>query len=170
MGPCSHIRNIVEVTARRARQSRRLARLHILCHGFENNWNLGGRMRTPAAHGGFELQLAMEGLSLFNYGLTSIWNGLVDETVLFACAPTDTARGNAGTWGYRRRFCGYLALTTGARVIATRDIQYDHNNNGPIDFGVWEGPLLEYSGANPDGARITNPSRYRVQRSRASAA
>lgn len=166
----SPIRTIVETTARRARQSRRLARLHILCHGFEANWSIGGQVCTPTAHGGFGLQLGMEGLSLFNYGLTRAWNGLVDEIVLFACAPADTYRENAGTWGDGRRFCGYLAATTGARVIAARDTQYYHHNDGPIDFGAWEGPVFEYSAANPEGVRIQDPSPYRVQRSRATAA
>lgn len=167
----SHIRNIVEVTARRARQSRRLAKLHILCHGFENNWDLGGRMCTPTAHGGFGLQLGLEGLSLFNYELTSAWNGLVDEIVLFACAPADTYRGNAGTWGDGRRFCGYLALTTAARVIAARDTQiYHYGGGGSIEFGPWEGPVFEYSAGNTDGARINDPSRYRVHSSRQAAA
>ena len=170
VGQRTHIRNIVEVTARRARQSRRLARLHILCHGFENNWNLGAGMCTPSAHGGFGLQLGTEGLSLFNYGLTAAWNGLVDEIVLFACAPAETYAPNVGTWGDGSRFCGYLALTTGARVIAGRDTQYYHHTNGPIDFRDWEGPVFEYSGANPDGQRVADPSRYHVQRSRATAA
>lgn len=164
------IRHIVEVTARRARQVRRLARLHILCHGFESNWDLGGQLCLPAAHGGFGLQLGLQGLNLFNYGLAAAWKGLVSEIVVFACAPADTYRGNAGTWGDGRRFCGYLALTTGARVIAARDTQYYFDTHGPIDFGDWEGPVYEFSEANPEGATIRDPSRYRVQRDRASAA
>ncbi len=166
----NHIRGIIETTARRARQAGRLARLHILCHGFEANWNLGGSMCTPTAHGGFGLQLGMEGLTLFNYGLTRVWSGLVDEIVLFACAPADTYAGNAGTWGDGRRFCGYLAATTGARVIAARDTQYYRHGDGPIDFGNWEGPVYEYTADNAEGRRLNDPSPYRVQRTRASAA
>lgn len=166
----THIRHILEVTARRARQSRKLARLHILCHGFESNWDLGGRMSLPSAHGGFGLQLGTEGLSLFNYGLTSAWKGLVDEIVLFACAPADTYHGNTGTWGDGKRFCGYLALTSGARVIAARDTQYYNDDSGPIDFHDWEGPVYQFSDASPEGSIILDPSPYRVQRDRASAA
>ncbi|MBS7809791.1 hypothetical protein [Roseococcus pinisoli] len=164
------IRHIVEVTARRARQSHRLNRLHILCHGFESNWDLGGQLCMPAAHGGFGLQLGREGLNLFNYGLVSAWKGLVDEIVVFACAPADTYRGNAGTWGDGKRFCGYLALTSAARVIAARDTQYYVHGDGPLDFEDWEGPVYEFSEASPEGALIRDPSRYRVQRDRASAA
>ena len=167
----TQIRHIVDWTARRARQARHLRRLHILCHGFENNWDLGGRMSLPAAHGGFGLQLGLEGLNLFNYGLTSAWRGLIDEIVLFACAPAETYSGNAGTWGDGKRFCGYLALTAGARVIAARDTQYYNYSAGhPIEFGDWEGPVLEFSEADPEGRRVMDPSRYRVQGSRAAAA
>ncbi|WP_421990860.1 hypothetical protein [Roseococcus sp.] len=166
----THIRHITEVVARRARQVRKLNRLHILCHGYENNWDLRGQMSLPAAHGGFGLQLGAEGLNLFNYGLTSAWKGLVDEIVLFACAPAETYHANAGTWGDGKRFCGYLALTSGARVIAARDTQYYNDDSGPIDFHDWEGPVYQFSDASPEGAIINNPSPYRVQRDRASAA
>lgn len=166
------INHIVDTVARRARQKRRLTRLHILCHGFEANWNLGAGMCTPSAHGGFGLQLGQQGLNLFNYGLTSAWNGLVDLIVVFACAPADTGAGNAGTWGDGKRFCGYLALTSGARVIAARDTQYYHHasDGKVIDFGDWEGPVYEFSNANPEGARVLNPGIYRVHRTAAAAA
>ncbi|MBW8270050.1 hypothetical protein [Caldovatus aquaticus] len=167
------IRHIVDTVARRARQRRRLARLHILCHGFEANWDLGSGACVPSAHGGFGLQLGREGLSLFNVGLTASWKGLVDLIVIFACAPADTYEANRGTWGDGRRFCGELALWSGARVIAARDTQYYFPGSGasdPIDFDAWEGPVYEFSEANPEGVRVLDPSPYRVQRDRASAA
>jgi hypothetical protein len=157
------IREIVNVVARRARERRRLRVLHILCHGFEETWNLSQQMCMPAAHGGFGLQLGAEGLDLFNVGLTRAWSGLIDLIVLFACAPADTAVYNRGTWGDGRRFVGELALHSGARVIAARDTQY-YNPSGVIDFGGWEGPVLEFSPANPEGVRVSNPNRYRVHR------
>ena len=58
----NHIRSIVDTTARRARQANGLGRLHILCHGFEANWDLGGQSSMPTAHGGFGLQLGSEGI------------------------------------------------------------------------------------------------------------
>jgi hypothetical protein len=171
VNPLTQIRHIVNTTAKRARQVGRLRRLHILCHGFEANWDLGGQMSLPSAHGGFGLQLGLEGLNLFNYGLTSAWRGLVSEIVLFACAPAETQAGNVGTWGDGKRFCGYLALTAGAKVVAARDTQYYHHSPGhPIEFGEWEGPVYEFSDANPEGTTIIDPSRYRVQSSRAAAA
>ena len=163
------IREIVDVVARRARERRRLRRLHILCHGFEANWNLSQQMCMPSAHGGFGLQLGREGLNLFNVSLTRAWNGLVDVIVLFACAPADTADYNRGTWGDGRRFAGELALISGARVIAARDTQR-YFPTGIIDFGDWEGPVFEFSQANPEGIRVTDPSPYRVHRSAQAAA
>jgi hypothetical protein len=167
------VRHIVDTVARRARERRRLARLHVLCHGFEVNWDLGSGMCVPAAHGGFGLQLGREGLNLFNVGLTASWKGLVELIVVFACAPADTYEANRGTWGDGRRFCGELALWSGARVIAARDTQrytYWPDGSQPIDFGAWEGPVYEFSGTNPEGARVLDPSPYRVQRDRASIA
>lgn len=164
VGASRPIREIVDVVARRARQRRRLSRLHILCHGFEATWNLSDQMCMPVAHGGFGLQLGREGLSLLNVDLTRAWSGLIDLIVVFACAPADTASYNRGTWGDGRRFVGELALHTGARVIAARDTQY-YNPSGVIDFGDWEGPVYEFSPDQPEGVRVTDPSRYRVHRS-----
>ncbi len=172
VGPRNGIRSIADTVSRRARQTTRLQKLHILCHGFEANWNLGSGMSVPTAHGGFGIQLGMEGLSLNNYRVVEPWNGLVREIVLFACAPADTGAGNSGTWGDGKRFCGYLALVTGATVIAARDTQYYQPTgvNGRIEFGAWEGPVYAFSGANPEGERIVDPSRYRVHNTRAAAA
>lgn len=169
----THIRHIVNTVARCARERRKLDRLHLLSHGFEVNWDLGNQRCTPDAHGGFGLQLGYEGLTLWTVHLTDAWRGLVDLIVLFACAPADTYEPNRGTWGDGRRFCGELALRTRARVIAARDTQtYRRWTDGsrPIDFGDWEGPVFEFSPANPEGTRIMDPGRYRVQRDRASAA
>lgn len=157
------VREVVDVVTRRAREKRKLSRLHILCHGFEGNWNLSEGMCMPAAHGGFGLQLGQEGLNLYNVGLTAAWSGLVDLIVLFACAPADTADYNRGTWGDGKRFVGELALHTGARVIAARDTQY-YNPSGIINFGDWEGPVFEFSPGSPDGVRVLDPSPYRVHR------
>jgi len=163
------VREIIDVVARRARERRRLNRLHILCHGFEAMWNFSDQMCMPVAHGGFGLQLGREGLNLFNVGLTRAWRGLVDLIVLFACAPADTASYNRGTWGDGRRFVGELALHSGTRVIAARDTQR-YDPNGVIDFDAWEGPVFEFSPDNPEGVRITDPSRYRVHNTAQAAA
>ena len=148
------IKHILLTVANSARRQRKLSLLHIFCHGYEANWNLGQQICTPGAAGGFGLQLGAEGLSLDNATQTTIWKGLIDRIVLFACAPADTGRGNEGTVGDGRRFCGELALWSGSEVIAARDTQYyntiqAHYRGGrtaknTIDFGAWEGPVYSF--------------------------
>ena len=89
-----------------------------------------------------------------------------------SCSPADTGSGNEGTRADGRRFCGYLAVTTGAKVVAARDTQHYNSVNMaiPIDFGGWEGPVFEFSDANPNGIQVADPSIYKTQRSRADAA
>lgn len=169
------IGHIISTVASSARRSGRLALLHIMCHGYEANWNLGQQICVPRAAGGFGLQLGAEGLSLENVSRTSIWKGLINRIVVFACAPADTMRGNEGTAGDGRRFCGELALWSGAEVIAARDTQYYNNVsahysrgrvvNDTIDFGGWEGPVYSFSAdsgygtpINPHAYNMTNPA------------
>ncbi len=139
----------------------KLAGLHLFCHGFEADWNLAAQMCMPTAHGGFGLQLCKEGLTLFNVSKTAAWKGLIQQIVLFACAPADTGAGNAGTYGDGKRFCGELALWSNAEVIAARDTQYydlskakysgGRSVANTIDFGAWEGPVYKFTPENPDG-------------------
>jgi hypothetical protein len=155
--------HVVRTVAKNGRQ-RKLSALHILCHGFEANWDLGAGTCVPAAHGGFGLQLGKEGLTLYNVSKTAAWDGLIDKIVLFACAPADTGAGNEGTWGDGKRFCGELALWTGAEVVAARDTQYYDTHrvaysggravNETIDFGDWEGPVFSYTRDRPAGVQI----------------
>jgi hypothetical protein len=142
----------------------RLSALHILCHGYEADWDLAGQVCTNQPHGGFGLQLAAEGLSLFNVGKTSSWKGLVETIVLFACAPADTGPGNAGTYGDGRRFVGELSLWSGARVVGARDTQYYNDASGKttIDFGAWEGPVYQFTPDTPEGSPIADPSVYKL--------
>jgi hypothetical protein len=154
------INHIVSVVANCARRQRKLSLLHIFCHGYEANWNLGEQSCTPGAAGGFGLQLGTEGLSLTNAARTAMWKGLIERIVLFACAPADTAQGNESTVGDGRRFCGELALWSGAEVIAARETQYYNTIrahyrggravNSTIDFGAWEGPVYSF---DPDSGQ-----------------
>jgi hypothetical protein len=151
--------------------SRPLDALHIFCHGYEANWNLGNQTCTPNAAGGFGLQLCSEGLTLFNASLTARWKDRVKRIVLFACAPADTGPGNAGTGGDGRRLCGEIALWSGAEVIAARDTQYyntvaanysaSRSIGNTIDFGAWEGPVYSFTASQPYGTPI-NPHAYNM--------
>ena len=162
--------HICQVVARRARERGRLRRLHILCHGYEDHEIHDAQQSVVNARGGFGLELGRDNLDLNNYGLASAWKNLVDEIVIFACATADSP--NQGRDGDGRRLCGYIALLANAKVIAARDTQYYHHASDarPIDFGAWEGPVYEFSPANPMGITIPDPSRYRVQRAAADAA
>lgn len=167
------ISRIVSTVAACARRRSKLAALHIMCHGYEANWNLGQQICTPNAAGGFGLQLGDEGLSLHNASTVTAWRGLVDRIVIFACAPADTLPGNEGTEGDGRRLCGELALWSGAEVIAARDTQYyntvqarygaGRTVNDTIDFGAWEGPVYSFS---PDTGQPTqiHPAAYSLVR------
>lgn len=149
------ITSIVNGVASHARECGGLDLLHIFCHGYEGDLNIGGRVCTGIERGGFGLHLGREGLTLVNVGLTSAWKKLVRTIVIYACAPADTAPGNEGTRGDGQRLCGEMALYTGADVIAARDTQYYNTGNATyrggrvvgdtIDFGAWEGPVYRFS-------------------------
>ncbi len=105
---------------------------------------------------GFGLQLCREGLTLYNVSLTTAWSGRINRIVLFACGPANTRAGAEGTTGDGRRFCGELALWSGAEVIAAVQTQYYNtgrsfwewlrgaNREGTIDFGRWEGAVYRF--------------------------
>ena len=158
------LRHIIGTVAHYGRM-RKLTALHILCHGFEANWDIGAQMSVPAAHGGFGLQLGRNNLTLFNVSQTAAWRNLVDLIVVFACAPADTGPGNRGTYADGKRFMGEFALWSQSRVIAARDTQFYNDASGrtTIDFGAWEGPVYEFSSATPDGQVIVDPSGYKTQ-------
>lgn len=143
-----------------------LDRLLILCHGFEANWNLGDLTCTNFQQGGFGLALCTEGLTLANADAVVLLKGLVQEITIFACATADTGPGNVGTAADGMRFCGEIALYTGASVIAATQTQFYsldrtfwdwiQSKQGQIDFGDWEGPVYRFS--PDDGAATQIPS------------
>jgi hypothetical protein len=136
--------------------------LFIMCHGYEADWDLGNQTCTGVEAGGFGLVLCAEGLSLMNADVTSTLKGDVKRITIFACATADTGLGNEGTSADGKRFCGEMALYTGATVIAATQTQfysdaqtfwdYLADRPGPIDFGDWEGPVYSFS---PDDGSAT---------------
>jgi len=170
VGPESPIASVIGSVAHYGAGSP-LAVLHILCHGFESHVDLRDQASVPDAVGGFGLQLCAEGLKPFNASLTARWRGRVNRIVVFACAPADTGRGNEGTRGDGRRFCGELALWSGAEVIAARDTQYYNNVQAhypggrtvgnTIDFGAWEGPVYSFTPDVPGGT-VIDPKAYNM--------
>lgn len=149
-----------------ARRSSGLSDLYIMCHGFEGNFDLRNQTSVNRASGGFGLQLCKEGLSLWNTQLVSAWNSQIRKITIFACATADTASYNAGTAADGMRFCGEIALLSGAEVVAATQTQFyakkrglfewltRRNQVGTIDFGDWEGPVYSFTTRNPNGVRI----------------
>jgi len=139
-----------------------LDNLYIMCHGYEADWNLQDQTCTMFTHGGFGLALCAEGLSLANADVTTALKGDIKKITIFACATADTGPGNEGTVGDGMRFCGEIALYTGATVIAATQTQFYvmektfwewlTDKPGDIDFGDWEGPVYSFS---PDDGSST---------------
>ena len=141
-----------------ARMSGRLTNLFVMCHGYEAGVeDPFQRVSTYAL--GYGLQLCTEGLTNVNIAKTSALRGLVDTITLFSCGPANTRPGWDGYVGDGRRFCGEMALYSGAEVIAASQTQYylmDQSlfdrllrRPGVIDFGEWEGPVYRFG---PDGS------------------
>ncbi len=143
-----------------------LDNLYIMCHGYEANWNLGDQTCTNFQVGGFGLALCAEGLDLTNASLTAALKGDIRTITIFACATADTGPGNAGTAADGMRFCGEIALWTGATVIAATQTQFYSldrtfwqwitGKTGTINFGTWEGPVYSFSPNDGSATRI-NP-------------
>jgi hypothetical protein len=149
--------------AQYAKMSGRLTNLYVMCHGAEECDNLRNQTSMNRRRGGFGLQLCADWLYLVNVQQTVCLTGLIDRITLFVCAPADTAPGNEGTVADGMRFCGELALITGAEVIAPTQTQmYVHprsfwdwlTGGDHIDFGDWEGPVYSFSSDHPHGIKI----------------
>jgi hypothetical protein len=150
-----------------SRRSNGLTDLYVMCHGIENPYDYRHQASVPTARGGFGLQLCQEGLSLYNTSQTTVLNGRVTKITIFSCATADTAPYNEGTGADGMRFCGEIALLTGAEVVAAVQTQYYSQNRtfwqwltganraGTIDFGAWEGPVYSFSPGSPYGRRIS---------------
>lgn len=142
--------------------------LYIMCHGYEADWDLGNQTCTGVEVGGFGLAICTEGLSLSNADLTAKLKDDVKTITIFACATAETGEGNEGTAADGMRFCGEMAMYTGATVIAATQTQFytdpqtfwDYlcNRPGPIDFGEWEGPVYSFSPSDGSATRIDTAS------------
>jgi len=128
--------------------------IFILCHGYAGE-NTRGRVCMDA--GGMGLQLGRENVLHSN---VSLWGAIKDKAqniVVYACAASNTERGNEYTTADGRYLMGALAIYTNADVFAADRIQWysKFNNlpNGRFEWGGWEGRLLHFppSGGRPAG-------------------
>jgi hypothetical protein len=147
-----------------ARSQGKLDNLFIMCHGYEGGVE-DGRTRESTYALGDGLALGSPGLTFNNVQLCARLNGNVSSITLFACGPANTRDGFQNTRLDGMRFCGEMALISGAEVIAAVETQYYYHTptwwdsvlgrTGEIDFGNWEGPLFRFSPQNGQGARVS---------------
>ena len=116
-------------------------RVRILCHGYEDQ----------QGHGGYGLQLCAEDLTLNTVNQLQPLNGNIDYYIkIYSCGTADVAPGRTGQIGDGRELCSRIARVTGAGVFAADATQYYTNGtlfgliSKPIDFGNWEGNVLEF--------------------------
>jgi hypothetical protein len=140
-----------------------LDNLFIMCHGYEHGIeDPNAQVSTYAL--GYGLALGDPGLTFDNLRLTGAWSGKVGTITLFACGPANTRPGYQNTSGDGMRFCGELALISGADVIAAVETQIYYmypswwdalvGNAGVIDFGDWEGSVYRFSADDGTAERI----------------
>jgi len=140
-----------------------LNNLFIMCHGYEQGIEDPNALVSTYALG-YGLALGTPGLTFDNVRLTSAWNGNVGIITLFACGPANTRPGYQNTYGDGMRFCGELALISGADVIAAVESQIYYinqswwdslvGNEGVIDFGDWEGTVYRFSSVDGTAEKI----------------
>lgn len=133
-----------------------ISRLMIMCHGYESTDT--GSACIPMSLG-FGLQLCKEDLTLSNVSVMNGFYDSVEDIILYACGPANTAPFAQGTYGDGRRFCSEMAAYTNANVYASDVTQFYDNLKYdptrlvceviPINFGQWEGNVYRFS---PDGS------------------
>jgi len=178
VGAGTDIRKAFNKIAARAVGLGGLDDLLICCHGFEALVeDYDGQFSFMS--GGFGLQLCAENLTRANVGVTAVLKAdppllpLVQRIVVFSCAAADTHRLTKALGADGKRLMGALALTTGARVVASTATQRyslipgvaqslrsaGGQNDWRIDFGEWEGDVYEFS---PDdgSARRLKPDQH----------
>jgi hypothetical protein len=164
------IREAFDKVAERARKLGGLDDLLVCCHGFESVIeDFDGQVSFVS--GGFGLELCAESLTLANVGVTTVLKGpppLVKRIVVFSCAAADTHRASRRVGGDGKRLMGEIALSTGARVVASTASQlyraipslaqtlFDagSKNDWRIDFGEWEGDVFEFSPDDGQGRKL----------------
>jgi hypothetical protein len=155
--------HVVSWAASYATSQTRLDNIFVMCHGYEAGVEDPNAQVSIYALG-YGLALGDPGLSFNNVSLTGALKGLVDTITLFACGPANTRTGYMNTSGDGMRFCGELALFSGAEVIAAIETQYYYNTPnwwdvicrraGEIDFGPWEGPVFRFSPVDGTASRV----------------
>jgi len=144
------IRHCIGWVTTYARSQGGLSELSIMCHGYESYADHRNQVTQNNLVLGFGLQLCLEGLTLYNIQLAASWHGLIQRIVVYSCGPANTRDGYEGSPGDGMRFCGELAMWSGAEVIAGAATQRysGASATGTINFGAWEGPVYQFNAMN----------------------
>jgi hypothetical protein len=173
VGGGTDIQKAFNKIATKARAVGGLDDLLICCHGFEEILEDYDNSISFMS-GGYGLQLCNENLTLANVGVTGVLKSApplvptVKRIVVFSCAAADTSRAAKNVGSEGKRLMGSLALTTGARVVASDATQYYRaipsiaqslrsaggENDWRIDFGEWEGNVFEFSPDDGIGRKL----------------
>ncbi len=142
-----------------ARSQGALDELIIMCHGYAQLSDDVAQMTRPDAIGGAGLQLGRDGLTLRNVGLTRNWrkadgSAAIRKVYLYACGVSAPSMYNDPFYD-GRRFCGEMALHSGAEVYAADVLQWYVGGPSGIDFGNWEGRVYRYSPDDGQPTRVT---------------
>ena len=138
--------HVASWVGRYAASQRGLDDLIIMCHGYArmNQSTLPGLDSPDGATG---LALGTPGLSPENTSLAQLWSGKIRRIVIFACGVAAQSHSSSNPRFDGHRFCGEIALHSGAEVIAADKLQwYNPAHHGFIDFGRWEGRVYSFDG------------------------
>jgi hypothetical protein len=140
-----------------------LDNLFIMCHGYEAPVEDPYALVSTYALG-YGLALGEPGLTFNNIWCAHAVKPHVAKITLFACGPANTRPHWENTSGDGMRFCGELALISGAEIIAAVQTQYYYDTptwwqrlfgeDGTIDFGPWEGPVYRFSPDTGQAGRV----------------
>jgi hypothetical protein len=161
------IKDAFDRVAARARQQGGLDDLLICCHGIALDGAHEDAAMSLRTEGGLGLQLCAENLNFRSLGVTAVLRGpppLAARIVVFACGAANNNPALRNRRGDGMRLMGEMALSTGARVVASTATQMytsiaslaqtlfnaGSQNDWRIDFADWEGDVYEFS---PDDGR-----------------
>lgn len=144
-----------------------LDNLFIMCRGYERG--IESPNAQLSSYGlDYGLALGKPGLTSDNVRLTGAWSGKVGTITLFACGPANNRLDYENAAGNDMRFCGELALITGADVIAAVQTQIYYmgpswwdtlvGDSGVIDFAHWAGPVYRFNSVDGTAERIGGAS------------
>lgn len=136
-----------------ARSQGGLDELIIMCHGYALLGDPAAQATFAEPRGSAGLQLGTPGLTPSLASRVSVWKPNIRNIYLYACGTSAASAHNDPAWD-GRRFCGELALWSGARVYAADRLQWYSRVGASqtINFGDWEGQVYVYS---PDDGHPT---------------